>query len=67
MPPTFLIHPQAVLDALEWSTITLTCSSRAIPPPLIRWEREGEAELPVEKQISLIPTNETTVSKSRNC
>ena len=47
VPPTFLTHPQAVLDALEWSSVTLTCSASGTPPPLISWEREGEAQLPV--------------------
>ena len=63
VPPTFLTHPEDVVDAPEWSPVTLTCSVSGIPQPQIRWEREGGAQLPVENQKSILPiaTNETTV------
>ena len=60
--PTFLTHPEDVVDAPEWSPVTLTCSVSGIPLPWIRWEREGGAQLPVENLM--LSTNETTV---RHC
>ena len=39
-------------DVVEWDPVTLTCSASGIPTPVITWEREGEAQLSVNAQIS---------------
>ena len=64
VPPNIVTQPQAITDAdvLEWSEVTLTCSASGNPAPLITWEREGGAQLPVGVQTSTsVSMNETTV------
>ena len=52
VPPTFMSQPQETLDAAEWMEVTLNCSASGSPTPLIRWEREGGAQLPVGAMIA---------------
>ena len=47
VPPTFTTHPQAIVDATEWTEVILNCSASGTPVPTIRWQREGGAQLPV--------------------
>ena len=47
VPSVITAHPQVVVDATEWTEVILTCSASGTPTPIIRWEREGGAPLPV--------------------
>ena len=47
VPSVITAHPQAVVNATEWTEVILTCSASGTPTPMIRWEREGGMLLPV--------------------
>ena len=47
VPSVITAHPQAIVDATEWSEVVLTCSASGTPTPMIRWEREEGGPLPV--------------------
>ena len=47
VPSVITTHPQAVVNATEWTEVILTCSASGTPTPMIRWEREGGMPLPV--------------------
>ena len=59
VPPTFTTHPQVIVDATEWTEVILNCSASGTPVPMIRWEREGGAQLPV----GAVPSSSTNVRK----
>ena len=59
VPPTFVTQPEAIMDVLEWSEVTLTCSASGNPAPLISWETEGRAQLSVGVQTSVSMTGTT--------
>ena len=63
VPPTFVSHPQEILDAEEWTEVTLNCSASGSPTPLIMWEREGGTQLPVGADVSPPSMNGNTVRK----
>ena len=70
VPPTYMTHPQAIVDATEWTQVILNCSASGTPVPTIRWEREGSrgAQLPV----GAVPSDTTSgniasITMIKNC
>ena len=47
VPSMIEIQPAESTNAVEWTEVVLNCSASGTPTPMIRWEREGGAQLPV--------------------